>query len=375
MVEKVKDWFTEVHDYAPARRGEIREGVLLELDEWGAVVDVGLKHDGIVPRQDLEYLDEDVLSDLKLGQEVTTQVVRPDDKDGNLLLSLSYIQEQEDWAKAQTVFEQGEVWQGTVSEYNRGGLLAKFGQVNAFVPASHLWQKNKRQKTPLKQYLGRELSLKFIEVNPEANRLVASERQAKQEIKQQKLEELLAELVEGEVRRGVVNYLTPYGAFIDLGGAEGLAHISELSWQQIRHPRDVLHVGDEVDVYILNLDHTNKRISLSIKRLHPDPWGLVDTTHYIDQLVSGTVTNVVDFGAFVALESGVEGLVHISELSDPPPEDAKEVVQARDEIVVKIISIDSARQRMGLSIKAIKDWEREDWIAQQNSNDESKTLA
>ena len=158
-------------------------------------------------------------------------------------------------------------------------------------------------------------------------------------------------------------------AFIDLGGAEGLSHISELSWQQVRHPSDILQIGDEIDVYILDLDHKRNRISLSLKRLHPDPWGLVDTKYYVDQLVSATVTNVVDFGAFVALENGVEGLIHISELADPPPQDPQEIVQPGNEIVVKIISIDSSRQRMGLSLKAIEGWEREDWIAQQTSDD------
>lgn len=370
MTEKVNDWLTETHDYAPARRGEIREGVLLELAEWGAVVDIGLKHDGIVPRQDLEHLNEDFLSGLKLGQEVTTQVMRPEDRDGNLLLSLSYAQEEEDWQEARTVFEQDKIWQGTVSEYNRGGVLAKFGQIKAFVPASHLWQKNKQQTTPLKHYVGQELSFKFIEVDHDTNRLIASERRAKEQIRQQNLENLLAELVKGEVRRGVVRHLTSYGAFIDLGGAEGLAHISELAWQQIRHPSDVLQAGDEVDVYILDLDHKHNRISLSLKRLHPDPWGLVDTTYYVDQLVSGTITNVVDFGAFVALDSGVEGLIHITELADPPPEDTQEIVQPGQEIVVKIISIDSSRQRISLSLNAIEDWEREDWINQQTSDDQ-----
>jgi small subunit ribosomal protein S1 len=369
MAEKVKDWLTEAHDYAPPHRGEIREGILLELDEQGAIVDIGLKHDGIVPRQDLEHLDEKILSDLEPGQEVTTQVTRADDKDGSLFLSLSYVQEEKDWQKAQAAFERDEIWQGSVLEYNRGGLLAKFGQIEAFVPASHLWQQYKQKKPKLKQYIGQELSLKFIEVNRETNRLIASERRAKEQLRRQKLETLLAELVRGDVRRGVVSHLVPYGAFVDLGGAEGLIHISEISWQHIQHPHDVLQVGDEIDVYILDLDHQRKRISLSLRRLHPDPWALVDSTYYIDQLVSGTVTNVVDFGAFVALESGVEGLIHISELTDLHIENPREIVQPGDEVVAKIITIDSPRQRMGLSLKAIEDWEREDWIGQQSSDD------
>ncbi len=268
------------------------------------------------------------------------------------------------------MFEGDEIWQGEVSGYNQSGLLIEFGQIRAFVPLSHFWQHNQqiRRQVRLDRYIGQELPLKFIEINRPANRLVASERRAREQMRQQNMEKLLGELVEGEVRQGVVCNLTNYGAFIDLGGANGLIHKSELSWRRIRHPNEVLQVGNQIEVYILNLDHEYKRISLSLKRLSPDPWTLVDTTYYVDQLVSGTVINIVYFGAFVALKSGLEGLVHISELADPPPQKPQEVVQPGNELVFRILRIDSFHQRMNLSLKRAGDQVRDDWLAQHTPN-------
>jgi small subunit ribosomal protein S1 len=202
-------------------------------------------------------------------------------------------------------------------------------------------------------------------VDQDKGQLVLSERQAVQQIRRQNMGRLLNELVEGETRRGTVRQLRGFGAFVDLGGADGLIHNSELAWQRVRHPDEILQVGDEIDVYILHLDHKRERIGLSLKRLQPDPWHIDQETYNLDQLVKGTVANLVDFGAFVALDVGVDGLVHISELADPQPQAPQEIVQPGDELVLRILSIDPFRQRMGLSLKRVSASEHKEWLAQQ----------
>jgi small subunit ribosomal protein S1 len=247
----------------------------------------------------------------------------------------------------------------------------KFGQLQAFVPASHLSRKDRpnssapQHQVMLKEYVGRELPLKVIEVDPDRNRLVLSERLARQQIRRQSTERLLNELVAGEVRQGIVRKLCKFGAFVDLGGADGLIHNSELAWQRVRHPSQVLQVGDEIEVYVLRLDYERKRISLSLKRLQPNPWALVSETYEEGQLVLGTVTNVVDFGAFAALDIGVEGLIHVSELADPQPQTPQEVAQPGDELVLRILNIDLFRQRLGLSLRKVSAQERDVWLAEQ----------
>jgi small subunit ribosomal protein S1 len=370
-VDVLDGWLTEAYDYARPRRGQICQGEILKIEENGVIIDLGLKRDGFVPRADLERLDEEALFPLELGQEITARIVRLEDNEGNLVLSAYKARFEQDWERAQELLESGDVWHGKVTGHNRGGLIVEFGHLNAFVPASHLaasgsrrrWSSEQRQ-AKLKAYLGQELPFKIIEVGRDRRRLILSERIAKQQIRDQNKEKLLNELKEGQVCRATVSGLTHYGAFVDLGGADGLIHVSELAWRRVRHPRDVLRVGDEIDVYVLRLDHERKRIGLSLKRLQPDPWDLVDQTYTLDQLVSGTVTNVVDFGAFIALDLGVEGLVHCSEMGDPPP-NPRDLLQPGDELVLRIVRIDSFRQRIGLSLKRVSEPEREEWLAKQ----------
>jgi small subunit ribosomal protein S1 len=213
--------------------------------------------------------------------------------------------------------------------------------------------------------VGQELPLQVIEVVRDRRRLILSERRAQRQLRKQHRERLLNELLEGQVRRGTVSHLCNFGAFVDLGGADGLVHISELSWRRIQHPREVVQVGDEIDVYVLRLDHKRKRIGLSLKRLQPDPWDLVDLNYTEGQLVLGAVTNVAGFGVFVALDSGVEGLIHLSELADPPPEHPRTVVQPGQELVLRILRIESSRQRIGLSLKGVSAQARDEWLAEQ----------
>lgn len=377
--QALEGWLTEDYDYERPRRGQIREGEILTIEEDGVMVDVGLKRDGFVPRRDVERLGEEVSSQLEPGQEVVARVVKPEDREGKLVLSMYQARQEKDWVRAEELLESGEIWQGEIVDCNRGGLIAQFGHLRAFIPASHVWTFNRRglsseeRQAKLEAYIGQEMPLKVIEVKRNRRRLILSERLAKRQMRRQNMERLLSQLVEGQLVRGTVTQLCNFGAFVDLGGAEGLIHISELAWRRVEHPSQVVQAGDELDVYVLRLEHEHKRIGLSLKRLQPSPWTLVDETYSIDQLVQGRVTKVVDFGAFVELPIGVEGLVHVSELGDPPPSDPNEAVQAGDELVLRILRIDSFRHRIGLSLKRVSEGEREEWLARQAKAEVTET--
>jgi small subunit ribosomal protein S1 len=371
LTEQITGWLTESYDYERPRRGQIRQGVIIELNERGATIDVGLKRDGFVSRADIERLGKEASSLLEPGTEVAARIVYPRDREGNLILSLYQARLEKDWARAQEMLESGDIWQGRVTGYNRGGLIAEFGRLRGFVPGSHLWARDRRllssnqREQAFEEYVGQELPLKVVEVQRNRRRLILSERLARQQLREQHKERLLHELLEGQVCQGTVSHLCDFGAFVDLGGADGLIHISELAWQHVRHPREVVQVGDEIEVYVLRLDHKRKRIGLSLKRLQPDPWDLVDMTYTEGQLVSGHVTGVAKFGAFVALDIGVEGLIHINELADPPPEEPGAVVQPGVELVLRILRIEPTRRRIGLSLKRVSAQEHDEWLAQQ----------
>jgi small subunit ribosomal protein S1 len=360
MIENdlLEKWLTETYAYERPRRGETRTGVLLELDDrHGAIVDVGLKHDGLVPAEDIGRLNEEEFAKLQPGQEVEARVVRPKDQEDRLILSLHQVSADKDWARAEELHDQQEIYRGEVVGYNRGGVLVQFGHLQGFVPRSHL---DSRQG--LKEIIGQEIPLMVLEVDHDQHNLVFSERLAIQQLRHQNQARLMDELAAGQVCRGTVRHLTNFGAFIDLGGADGLVHISELAWEHVNHPREVLQVGDEIDVEVIDLDHDRERISLSLKRLQPNPWDQVQMIYTAGQLVSGTVTKVVDFGAFVLLEVGVEGLLHVSEIADPTPDHPREFLQQGDELVLRILKIEPARQRISLSLKDVTEQERQLWL-------------
>jgi small subunit ribosomal protein S1 len=351
-------------------RGKLCEGVLLELREEGAVVDLaGTSLNGLIPRDDLARAGT-----LSPGDPVTVCVVQPETEEHFVLVSLQEALQEEDWQRAEALLEGGEVWHGKPSSYNRGGLLVPFGRLKVFVPASHLGPQS-RQRHPsarrnefLAGFVGRRLALQFIELDRQRHRLVASERLGRQRQREQSLACLLNRLREGDVCRGNVCHICDFGVFVDLGGADGLIHISELSWGKVRHPRDVVKVGDEVEVYVLNVDPDQRRIGLSLKRLQPSPWTVAGETMAEGQLASGVVTNVVDFGAFVAIEGlRVEGLLHVSELADPVPSHPRQIVSKGDRVVVRVLRIDPLRRRMRLSLKAVTDEEREEWLARREA--------
>jgi small subunit ribosomal protein S1 len=348
-------YLKEEYDYKRPRRGDILYSEVLRIDDNEIIVDIGGKTEGVVPSADLQRMGEEAIDEISVGDKVPVYVLRPESADGDVIVSLNMARTMEDWRRAEKLYEDGAVFEGAVSGHNKGGLLVYYGKIRGFVPASQVAGLGRRTRYEsrmdmLAKMEGQKLMLKVIEVDRQRRRLIFSERAASREWREKRKEELLNDLQEGDIRKGRVRNLCDFGAFVDLGGADGLIHISELSWRRVKHAREVLRVGDEVEAYVLRVDRERKRIGLSLKRLKPDPWHLVEEKYEAGQIVKGIITNVVDFGAFVRIEDGIEGLIHVSELSDGDfaPGD---LVREGEELYVKILSIDADRQRMALSLK------------------------
>ena len=359
----VEDW-----DYQLPKRGQVRVGVILTIEAQEIIIDVGDKRDGIVPFADMQRMGPEALAELSVGDEVPVYILRPEDRDGNLLISLFMARQEKAWLRAQALAESGEVWEGVVDGYNKGGLVVPLDDIRGFVPASQvpgfprgLDQEERIQR--LAEMIGESLMVKVIEVDRRKRRLILSASAAQRQWRQKHRERLLDQLREGEVRSGRVSSLCSFGAFVDLGGTDGLIHLSELSWRRVRHPREVVSVGDEVEVYVLRLDRDRKRIGLSLKRLQPEPWALIEDKYELGQLIEGSVTNVVDFGAFAEIDEGIEGLIHVSELTDGPISHPREVVKKGDLLLLRIIRIDARRKRLGLSLKRVLEAEWAEWAA------------
>lgn len=337
--------------YAPPRRGEIREAEILEIRDREIIVDMGVKRDGIVQSQDLERLDPEVLSSLKVGSTVHVYVLNPRDQDENLIVSINMGLQQRDWEKARKLLETEEVEPVEVVGHNRGGILVRWNRLEGFIPSSHLVSMNLsgERRDAWDELRGRELRVKVIEVDQDRRRLIFSEREAQKEWRAQQKARLLAELNEGDIVSGTVTGLRDFGAFVNLGGADGLIHVSELAWHRVDHPRDILRVGEEIKVYVLNLDRSNNRIALSRKRLLNDPWEDAAARYHEGQLVEGIVTNVVDFGAFVALDDGLEGLLHLSEMGDGSLKEPHSYVKKGDRLSLRISHLEPEKRRVGFT--------------------------
>jgi small subunit ribosomal protein S1 len=365
------------YDVKNLRRGQIVEGVIVQVRPTEILVDVGAKSEGVIWGREIERLGPEGLANLSESQSVLVYVVTPEDKNGNPVLSLSRAQAERDWRKAEKMFEAGEIFEGTVAGFNKGGLIVRIGKVRGFVPSSQIvslkgMRREEGQDSPLAQLVGTKLQLKIIEIDRSRNRLILSERAAMREWRRQHKEQLLAELREGDKREGEVISICDFGAFVDLGGADGLIHLSELSWRRVSHPSEVLKVGDKVKVYVLNVDRDRKRIGLSLKRLESDPWDTIQDRYQVGQLVEGTITKLVKFGAFARIfDDDVEGLIHLSELSDVRIAHPREVVQEGDIRTLRIIRIDSDRRRIGLSLKRVTSSEYldMDWHGYDESDD------
>ena len=355
----------EEYDYKQPKRGDIiSDGVVLSKSSDEILIDVGLKLEAVVPQRDLEKLEAEYLDKIHVGDKVPVFVLHPEDQEGRLVVSLNMARTLKDWKKAEEMLESGELYETSVTNFNTGGVIVRFFGLRGFVPASHLVTLPKHPDSGqridrLSEMIDQPLRLKIIEVNRRRRRLIMSERAAMREWRKEQKERLLQSLKPGDVCTGIVTNLMNFGAFVDLGGADGLVHVSEISWHRVKHPRDVLQIGQEVDVFVLSMDIEKERIALSIKKLQPDPWTLAAQNHAIGDLVEGDITNVTDFGAFARLPEGIEGLIHVSELADGPVEDARKLIKKGDHVVVRVINMDVERKRIGLSLRRAQE-EKED---------------
>jgi small subunit ribosomal protein S1 len=339
------------YDYTEPRRGDIVEAVILSITERDIVVDLGAKRDGIIPSQDLSLVDDEIVKSLEVGDRIPVMVWRTwGDPDG-LVVSLNKGLQQEDWLRAQEMLESGEVFEGEVVDSNRGGVIVPFGRLRGFVPNSHLSSlpsglRAGHMQEAKSELVGKRLHLAVIEVDQRRRRLVLSKRAADR----RRRGSLLDELEKGQIRKGIVRNLVDFGAFIDLGGVDGLIHISELDWRHVEHPSDVLNLGDEVEVEVLSVDRERQRIGLSRKRLLPDPWHQVVENLKVDDVVEGTVTNVVPFGVFVDIGEGVEGLVHTSEMPGGDLVAETDLVEGA-KVSVRILDIDHDKHQLALRLE------------------------
>ena len=339
--------------YLPStlRRGEIRNAVILAIKEREIIVDLSAKQDGIVRSEDLERLDDEFRGSLNVGDEVPVYVLNPRDQNDNLIVSINMGLQRYDWEHARELLKSEDVDKVRVNGSNRGGILVRWRRLEGFIPSSHLTSISFTgdRRDNFSELLGQELVVKVIEVDQDRRRLIFSEREAQKEWRAQQKARLLAELNEGDVAKGTVTGLRDFGAFVNLGGADGLIHVSELAWHRVDHPQDVLAVGDEIDVYILSLDRESNRIALSRKRLLNDPWEDASQRYHEGQLVEGTVTNVVDFGAFVALDNGLEGLLHLSEMGDGSLKEPYSYMQKGDRLNLRISHLEPEKRRVGFT--------------------------
>ncbi|MDP2937309.1 MAG: S1 RNA-binding domain-containing protein [Dehalococcoidia bacterium] len=338
------------------RRGEVVTGIVVSKSKDGILVDIGSKYEGIIPESDLAGLEPEYVESISVGDEIPVYIVRPDSPDGSVLLSLRRGAAEKEWQTLGELFKDGEIFEGKVIGRNKGGLIVGFEGIRGFVPLSQIASLsqpsgNGSVDDRLEELVGKMIWLKIIEMNRRQNRLILSERLALHNWRRQQKERLVQEIQAGQTVHGRVSSLCDFGAFVDLGGADGLVPLSELSWGRVKHPKEVLQVGDEVDIFVLNVDQEAKRIALSLRRAQPSPWDNINQRYQLGQLVPATVTKLTKFGAFARLSDGLEGLIHISELEDRRIGHPKEVINEGDELTLKVISIDPQRQRLGLSLK------------------------
>lgn len=353
----MQNWLDSGSDFKTLRRGEVIEGTIMGIQRDGVIVDLGAKSEGVIPPHEMHSLGADPLSKVEVGEKILVYVMQPEADQGQVILSVDRARGERGWRVLQTRFEEGEAFDGEVTGYNKGGLLVHVEGVPAFVPLSQVVgvRPDQEGEGGLASAVGKKLRLKVIEINRRRNRVILSERAALQEWRSQQKDRLLAELKEGEIRKGRVSSVRSFGVFIDLGGADGLAHLSEVSWDRNKTPEEMYRVGDEVEVYVMKVDPETKKIALSLRRAQPEEWDLIVDKYQVGRVVPGMVTKLVTFGAFARIEGPVEGLIHVSELVDRRIAHPKEVVREGDLLPLKIVRIERDRHRLGLSLRDARD--------------------
>jgi small subunit ribosomal protein S1 len=363
----------DAFDFPKLRQGDTVEGNIVSVSPTQVLVDIHYKADAIVDPRELERLDKDFVAGLAVGDPITAFVVQSEDKDGNVVISLARAQQEQDWHQAEELLQSQDVFEGLVTGYNRGGVIVRVGRVRGFVPASQLsarWQGQQDGEADPEQrwarMVGQTMQLKVVELDRQRNRLILSERIALRDLRKDQKDRLLSSLQRGDILKGVVTSIANFGAFVDLGGADGLIHLSELAWHRVEHPSEVVRVGQQVEVYVMNVDEEKKRIGLSLRRLTPEPWSVVGQSYVVGQVVTAKITRLTNFGAFAKIDDAIEGLIHISEMADYRISHPKEIVHEGDEVQVRVIRIDPQRRRVGLSLRQASEeaYVEVDWRAQ-----------
>lgn len=375
-VQDMGELLDSVEELQSLRRGNIVEGIVMEAAPGadGIFLNVGHKAEGHVPANEMKTLSDEEISQLKVGDSVLAMVIRSETYEGSAILSIDRAAGEIGWKNLQKALDSGERISGKIVEFNRGGAIVAAEGVRGFVPMSQLVTapkdkvrgagkpdsddqdaaENQQEEPP---GIGRTIELKVLELNRTRNRAILSERQAVQEIRNERKAKLIGELREGEVRRGRVTGISAFGAFVDLGGADGLIHISELSWSTVTSPKDIVNIGQELDVIVYRVDTEEKKIALSLKRLQPEPWATINERYRVGDIVDSTITKLTDFGAFARIEDTIEGLVHVSELTTRRINHPREVVREGDAVRLKIVRIEPERRRLGLSLKRAEEEE------------------
>jgi small subunit ribosomal protein S1 len=341
----------EQYSFSVPRRGQLLEGQVLTISDSSILIDVGAKRDAVVPAQDLSQVDAEWKTSITVGDEVPVYVLETPEGEEELRVSLRRGLEELDWVRAEQCLESEEAVEGQIVDHNKGGLLVTFGYLRGFVPYSHVPAlKYMRDRNKVSEYaqsqVGTILPLKVIEVDRSRRRLVMSATAAEDVLRQKRLEEIN----EGDKIVGTVENIVDFGAFVSLNGVTGLLHISKLDWRRIKHPSEVLTIGDEIEVLVEEINAENERIALNRRALIPNPWQQVAEKYEAGDTVKGKITNIVDFGIFVRLPEGVEGLIHNSEMRSHHGEISPEDMQPGQELTVRIISIETEKERLGLSL-------------------------
>jgi small subunit ribosomal protein S1 len=345
----------------PFKRGALVEGVITSTSPTAIVLELGHGKEGIIQNTELERMDVKRFEDFVVGSTLKVVVINPRNKEGKVVVSYNHALEETDWQNAEQYAQSKEVFHGKIGGYNKGGLIVRFGRLRGFIPQSQISEARLRGlngETPEQRYgqmINQNISVKVMEVDRQRNRLILSERAADREVRQQRKESLITELQSGELRDGTIVSLETFGAFVDIGGAEGLVHLTELSHHHITHPRQAVSVGQKVQVKVIGVDPANNRIALSMKDLLPDPWDEIAVRYAAGTLVRATITKTAKFGAFARIEGAdnIEGLIHISELGDDRVEDPKEIVKKGDVMTLRVVKVDVAEKRLGLSLKKV----------------------
>lgn len=341
--------------------GEVRPGHIVAVRNNEILVDIGAKSEGLITNQEINLLDSATKALLREGEEVMVYVLDPEDSNGNIILSYRKAAEEKDWITAADLLETQDVLESEIVGFNKGGVLVTLGQLRGFVPNSQLARNRipagsyEDRQRALQNLVGEPVTVKVIEVDRERNRLILSELAATREIRQAAKDEVLSNLEEGAVIEGRVVNLADFGAFVDIGGIEGLVHLSEMSWKRVQSPEELVSRGDKVQVQVLNVDQERQRVALSMKRLEADPWSHIDDLYTVGQLAEAQITRLTKFGAFARLDDDyqLEGLIHISELAEERVEQARDIVKPGDRVTVRIIRLDPKQRQVGLSLKQV----------------------